>query len=114
VRRVLVDAGHEVVLLREYLAPDSPDPLVAAVSEMNDAVLVSMDRDFQSLAPRIGIGRSRFRRLSRIALRCCEPQAAGRVKVAMSLIEHEWKVARSSSDKRMIVEIGTTHIRTIR
>jgi hypothetical protein len=81
---------------------------------MNEAVLVSMDRDFQSLAPRIGIGRNRFRRLSRVALRCSEPQAAGRIKAAMSLVEHEWDVAQSSLDKRMIVEIGTTHIRTIR
>jgi hypothetical protein len=63
---------------------------------MNDAVLVSMDGDFRSLAPRAGIGRNRFRRLSRIALRCSEPRAAGRVKAAMSLIEHEWKVAQSS------------------
>lgn len=81
---------------------------------MNDAVLVSMDGDFRSLAPRAGIGRNRFRRLSRIALRCSEPRAVGRVKAAMSLIEHEWMVAQSSSDKRMIVEIGTTSIRTIR
>ncbi len=42
------------------------------------------------------------------------PLAAGRVKAAMSLIEHEWMVAQSSSDKRMIVEIGTTSMRTIR
>jgi hypothetical protein len=111
---VLVDAGHEVVLLGQQLAPDSPDPLVAAISQMNDAVLVSMDGDFPSLAPRAGIGQRRFRRLSRIALRCSEPRAAGRIKAAMSLIEHEWTVALSSSDKRMIVEIGTTHIRTIR
>ena len=111
---MLVDAGHEVVLLRQQLAPDSPDPLVAAISQMNDAVLVSMDGDFRSLAPRAAIGRNRFRRLSRIALRCSEPRAAGRMKAAMSLIEHEWTVAQSSSDKRMIMEIGTTHIRTIR
>ena len=78
------------------------------------AVLVSLDGDFKSLAPRAAFGRNRFRRLSRIALRCSEPQAANRVSVAMSLVEHEWAVAQSKSDKRMIVEIGTTFIRTIR
>jgi len=111
---VLIDAGHEVILLRQQLAPNSPDPLVAAVSQMNNAVLVSMDGDFRSLAPRAGIGRNRFLRLSRIALRCSEPRAAGRMNAAMSLIEHEWEVAQSSSDKRMIVEIGTSYMRTIR
>ena len=112
--RALLDAGHEVVLLRQQLAPNSPDPLVAAVSEMNDAVLVSHDSDFKTLAPRASIGRKRFQRLSRIALKCSEPQAAGRIKAAMSLIQREWDVAQSSSDKRMIVEIGMTIIRTIR
>jgi hypothetical protein len=76
--------------------------------------LVSLDRDFDTLALRIGIGRRRFRRLSRIAIRCSEPQAAGRIKAALSLVEHQWELAQASSDKRMIVEIGTAHIRTIR
>ncbi len=48
---MLSEAGHEVILLREQLAPDSPDPLVAAVSEMNGAVLVSLDSDLKRLAP---------------------------------------------------------------
>ena len=112
--RALVDAGHEVVLLRQQLAPNSPDPLVAAVAEMNDAVLVSLDSDFKSLAPRAGIGRRRFQRLSRIAIRCSEPQAAGRIKAAMSLIEHEWAIAQASRDKRMIIEISASVIRTVR
>jgi hypothetical protein len=81
---------------------------------MNEAVLVSLDSDFQTLAPRAGIGKARFRRLSRIALKCKEPQAAGRIRIALSLIEHEWKVAQSSNDKRMIIEIGTSVIRIIR
>jgi predicted nuclease of predicted toxin-antitoxin system len=101
-------------LLRQQLAPNSPDPLVAAVAEMNEAVLVSLDSDFRALPPRMAIGRRRFQRLSRIALKCSEPQAAGRINEALSLIEHEWATAQSKSDKRMIVEIGTSVIRTIR
>lgn len=114
VGRVLSEAGHEVILLRKQLAPNSPDPLVAAVSEMNDAVLVSLDSDFNSLAPRAGVGRARFRRLSRIALKCSEPQAAGRIKAALSLIQHEWDYAQKQPDKRIILEIGTSIIRLIR
>lgn len=112
--RVLSDAGHEVILLRNELAPNSPDPLVAAVSEMNEAILVSLDSDFSTLAPRAGIGRARFRKLSRVALKCSEPQAAERVRMALSLIQHEWDFAQTRSDKRMILEIGNSFIRLIR
>ena len=114
VGRALSSAGHEVVLLRTQLAPNSPDPLVAAVAEMNGAVLVSHDSDFKSLAPRAGVGRRRFRTLSRIGLKCSEPQAGSRITEALSLIEHEWALSQNRADKRMIVEVGHSFIRTIR
>jgi predicted nuclease of predicted toxin-antitoxin system len=87
---------------------------VAAVAEMNDAVLVSLDSDFKSLAPRAGVGKQRFKTLSRIGLKCNEPQAGKRIVAALSLIEHEWNLAQHSNDRRMIVEVGQTTIRTIR
>jgi len=114
VARMLKDAGYLVELLRERLATDSPDQLVATYSELSGAILVSLDRDFRNLAPRVGLGRQRFRRLSRIGIRCDEPMAARRIQEALSLIEHEWARALQSSDKRMIIEIGPTYIRTIR
>jgi predicted nuclease of predicted toxin-antitoxin system len=114
VGHALAAAGHEVIFLRTQLAPDSPDPLVAAVSEMHGAVLVTIDKDFRKLAPRVGVGRRRFQRLSRISLSCSEPQAASRIRIALSLIEHEWGVAQGGHDKRLIMEIGNTYIRTIR
>jgi predicted nuclease of predicted toxin-antitoxin system len=112
VGRKLAEAGHKTVLLRERLAPNAPDPLVAAFAEMFGAVLVSFDHDFKTLAPRAGVGKRRFQKLSRIALRCFEPER--RIECALSLIEHEWSYAQNSHDKRMIVEIGRTYIRTIR
>jgi hypothetical protein len=113
---MLKDAGHGVVFLREQMAPNSPDPLVAAVAEMNGAILVSLDSDFSSLAARVpkGQGKTRFKKLSRVGLKCDEPKAAERMKKALSLIEHEWQYAQASADKRMIVEIQHTVIRTIR
>lgn len=114
VGQALAERGHDVVLLREKMAPNSPDPLVAAVSEMFDAVLVSHDSDFKSLAPRMEIGRRRFKRLSRIALNCRESQSARRIVEALTLIEHEWNYSQAQSDKRMIIEIGATYIRTMR
>ena len=111
---VLRNAGHEVILLRDSIAPDAPDSFVAAVAELHGAVLVSYDKDFRSLAPRIGVGQRRFRTLSRIGFKCSEPQAARRLESALSLIEHEWTLAQSVPDKRIMIEIGPTYIRTIR
>jgi predicted nuclease of predicted toxin-antitoxin system len=114
VGRALTEAGHEVILLRDILPTNSPDPLVASVAELNGAILVSFDKDFKTLAPRIGIGQQRFRKLSRIAFRCGEPEAAKRLRVALGLIEFEWTAAQTASDKRVIIEIGPTYIRTVR
>jgi len=36
------------------------------------------------------------------------------MRAALSLIEHEWFLAQETSDKRMIIEVGTSYIRTIR
>jgi hypothetical protein len=113
VGRALADAGHEVIRLRDILPKDSPDPIVASVAELNDAVLVSFD-NFKTLAPRIGVGQRRFRKLSRIGFRCGEPEAARRLGLALALIEFEWAAAQTTSDKRMIIEIGPTYIRTVR
>jgi Domain of unknown function (DUF5615) len=114
VRRVLTEAGHELIRLRDVLPTNSPDPLVASVAELNEAILVSFDKDFKTLAPRIGMGQQRFRKLSRIGFRCGEPEAACRLMLALALVEFEWATAQAASDKRMIVEIGPTYIRTIR
>jgi hypothetical protein len=110
---MLTGVGHTAILLRQRLAPDAPDPLVAAYAEMNGAVLISFDADFRVLEPRLAVGKNRFGRLSRIALKCFEPDAAGRMEAAMSLIEHEWDRAQASGE-RIIIEIGHTYIRTLR
>jgi predicted nuclease of predicted toxin-antitoxin system len=108
--------GHKVVFLREWLPTDSPDALVAAVSENEGAVLVTVDGDFRRhVAPRIPIGaRARFRKLSHIRLECPEPQAANRLKAAMSFIQAELTLALDRSDKRMILSIGINVLRSYR
>ena len=99
--------GYEVIRLREKTAADSPDTLVAAVAEANDAVLVTMDGDFKSIARRTGIGQRRYRRLSLIRFeKCRESKAAARIECALSLIEHEWEVGNGNKDRRMFVVIG--------
>jgi predicted nuclease of predicted toxin-antitoxin system len=101
--------------VKDILPTDAPDQLVATVSEVEGAILVSIDRDFQKIAPRIPFGeRRRFQTLSRISLQCSEPQAAQRVRVALSLIEAEYELAQVSSDKRMFVVIQNSGIKTHR
>ena len=64
VGRVLVAAGHEVIVQKEALAINAPDPLVALTSAQNNAILVSFDRDHKALAHRMGVSNSRLKRLS--------------------------------------------------
>lgn len=73
-----------------------------------------MDGDMRKVAQRRGVGQRRFRRLSLIKLSCRETKAAARVDEAMSLIEHEWKIASQKSDRRIFIEIGDGVIRTVR
>ncbi len=107
-------AGHVVIYERDAVAPGSPDQLVCAVSERNDAILVALDADMKQLAQRRGIGRIRFRRLSLIKLSCRETRAAQRVDAAMSLIEHEWQVSSQHRDRRIFIEIRDGVFRTVR
>jgi predicted nuclease of predicted toxin-antitoxin system len=107
--------SHTVALLREIMPTDSPDQVVATVGDMDGAILVSCDHDFDSIAPRILKGlRARYRKLSRIAIRCTEFHAARRIEEAMEFIELEWRTAQSRSDKRMFVEIKATGFKTNR
>ena len=104
-----------MIRLREKTAPDSPDTLVAAVSEANNAVLVTMDSDFKSIASRTGIGQRRYKRLSLIRFeKCRESQAAGRIIAALSLIQHEWEFGNGLKDRRMFIVISSESIRTHR
>lgn len=113
--RTLEKAGYETIRLREKTAPDSPDMLVAAVAEANNAILVTMDSDFKAIAGRIGIGHRRFRNLSLLRFeKCRESQAAGRLFKALSLIKHEWAVGNGNADRRMFVVITGNVIRTHR
>jgi hypothetical protein len=107
--------GHIVQHVRDILPTDSSDPLVATTSELDECVLVSCDRDFKLIAPRVPIGqRARFRKLSRISLECNEYQAAQRVEEAMSLIEMEYEIASTRRDPRMHIVIQNNGMKTLR
>lgn len=115
VPKTLEKAGYEVIRLRQKIATDTPDPLVAAVAEANAGILVTMDGDFKTIVQRTGIGRRRFRKLSLIRFeKCRESRAADRLSGALSLIEHEWRIGSGDKDRRMFVVICAEVIRTHR
>ena len=106
--------NHEVIYLREKIATNSPDPLVAAVAEANEAILVSLDADFRRIAKRHGVGKREFRKLSLIKLSCRESRCYQRINDTMTLIYHEWNVAQEGRDRRLFLDIMDNVIRTIR
>lgn len=115
VATVFKNRGHTVLYLRDIADPSAPDIVVAAISEIEEAVLVSADGDFRKIAPRVPDGqRRRFRKLSRITLGCNAPQTAQRVSEAMSLIEFEYEIAQGRHDPRMIIVIGNSFLKTER
>lgn len=106
----LLQEGHDVIYLQDAVATGSPDQLVCAVAQANEAILVALDGDMKQLAKRHGIGQLRYRKLSLLKLSCRETRAVERIGLAMSLIEHEWNFSAGCSDRRIFIEIGDASI----
>jgi predicted nuclease of predicted toxin-antitoxin system len=103
-------AGHQLTRLRECMLTDSKDPVIAIACAEAGQVLVSHDNDFRELSKRLKLTKKDYqRRLHRIDLRCPEPDGARRIAEAMSLIEHEWALAKSK-DRPMVIAIRDTSI----
>jgi len=110
----LVAVKHEVIFLKDALPTDSEDPIVALGAAENAAILISFDKDFRAIAGRLGVSNKRLRKLSRIQMRCKEPEGPRRLKDALSFIEHEWELAQKKSDKRVFIEVLGLGMKTIR
>ena len=111
---VLIALGHDAEFIRDYVPPGSADPLVATVSEELDAILISFDGDFENIAPRIPRGeRKRFKKLSRIWMRCRESKSGTRLETAIDLIRSEHEIA-NDHPRKMRFCIGDSFMRTDR
>lgn len=66
------------------------------------------------MAASVGLSQERFRKLSRVCLRCSEPEAAGRMRAALSLIAHEWGWLQENGGERLWVDVGASYIRSNR
>jgi predicted nuclease of predicted toxin-antitoxin system len=112
---MLIQHGHEAQFIRDYVPPGAADVIVATISEQQNCVLISFDGDFESIAPRVPHGhRARFRRLSRIWMRCDEPDGASRLRSALDLLTSEFALAQARADKRLWFWVGRDYLRTHR
>lgn len=111
---VLAAAGHEVIIQKDAIPTNASDPIVALTSVVNDAILVSFDKDHNAIATRFGVSNRRLRSLSRIHFRCDYPVAAKRMQAGLTLIEHEWQLAQALNDSRIFIEIQGNGYKTIR
>jgi predicted nuclease of predicted toxin-antitoxin system len=108
--------GHRVILYRQALPESINDDGVCTAALANDAILLAIDPDMKRFPKRYRIshGSPRYERLSLIWIGCNEVLATKRLGQAMSLIEHEWKFADEKAARRLWIEIGPHHIRTMR
>jgi hypothetical protein len=82
VGNLLIRLGHDVVRLREVMAVDTTDPIVARAAIEGDRILVSWDRDFNQqrfMAPR-------FAELNRLSMSGPEMDGAARLEQIFDLV----------------------------
>ncbi len=104
--------GHIVQFVRDVLPAGSPDPVVAKVGDRLSAIVVTWDRDFESIVKRIPDGnKNAFRRLGRISFRCREPKGRELLSRWIDMIEFHYAQARQQTNFRMIVQIQESGIK---
>lgn len=113
VNRLLVDAGHDVVSVREVAMGDAADRVIAVASCQSARVLVSTDRDFKALARELRVTRKNSHKLHRVAFSCPDVRIKTRLKEALALIEWEWEQG-GRGKRRMEVQVSDVSIRVIR
>jgi predicted nuclease of predicted toxin-antitoxin system len=116
VTEVFRQRGHEISYVRDLCLAGTPDPIVAAIGNRMEAVVVTWNhRDFKKLAARIPKGgQAAFRKLGRISFRCNEARGRIRAEEIMETIEEEYGRAQRRRDKRLLIEVTETRISIIR
>jgi predicted nuclease of predicted toxin-antitoxin system len=98
--------GHQVKQVGDILPAATPDPVIAAVGDQMSAIVVTWDKDFESLVGRIPRGsQAKFRRLGRISFRCDYADGVRQLEKWMPLTEFHYAQAAASKTFRLILEI---------
>jgi hypothetical protein len=112
----LAQRGHEVFYVEEALVKGSADILLAQWVDVNEGVVVTHNyKHFAVLLSRVPKGgRARFKKASRLTLRCAQPHSLRRVTELIEDIEYEYERCQRRTDKRMMSEIGESYFKTDR
>jgi predicted nuclease of predicted toxin-antitoxin system len=112
VARFLTERGHDVRHVRDLLPGGTPDPVIATIGDRLSAIVVTWDRDFETLARRVPEGnRARFRRLGRMSFRCNEARGRQLLEKWIGHIEFHFAFACQNEDARMIVQIQESGVK---
>lgn len=112
VAAVFAERGHDVKFVRDLLPAGSADPVIATIGDRLSAIVVTWDRDFETLVRRVPEGnRARFRRLGRISFRCNEVRGRKLLERWIDMIEMHFRRATEDPDVRMIVQIQESGVK---
>ena len=103
----LEQRGHRVTRMRDVMAVDSPDLIVAMAAVTSGQVLVSWDKDFNAQR----FQQVRFEKLTRLAFSCAEPEAVARLEEEIDALELEWAKAQKRENPRFVFSIGRDQMR---
>jgi predicted nuclease of predicted toxin-antitoxin system len=104
--------GHSVRYVRDVLPAGTPDPVIAKIGDRLSAIVVTWDRDFETIVRRVPEGnKTAFRRLGRISFKCAEPKGKALLAKWIMMIEMHYLQAREADDFRMIVQIQDSGIK---
>jgi len=111
VGRLLEDRGHYVTFGNRALPRGSADQIVCVAAMKDGAILIAADHDMKTIAKLNGLESGRFKSLSLVKLSCRKPEAAMKVTMALSVIEHEWECHVAQKQRRLWIEIQHDVIR---
>jgi len=111
-RRLRGAGTSHVSYVRDVLPAGTPDPVVARIGDRLSAIVVTWDRDFETIVKRVPPGnKNAFRRLGRISFRCAEPKGRALLVRWISMIELHYAQSLTEKDFRMIVQMQESGIK---
>jgi predicted nuclease of predicted toxin-antitoxin system len=115
VTEFFAERGHQITRVRDVFPNSTPDQVIAAIGNRDSQIVVTWDKDFRGIVSRApkGVGAS-LRRLGRISFRCSESKGRERITSVIDVVEFEYEQAQKRRDKRIIIEITETNVRTVR
>ncbi len=111
----LQSRGHEVLLSRDILMPDSSDPLIAkAASDLQAVVLTWNRRDFLALAKRRRgpYGPHTYSGMHLITFdSCTHEEGLRRLQLVIDEIESTYEIRVNQRSQRMVAVIGRAYLK---